>query len=439
METTGQTQTKKYIKIQSQGTIDKNAFILMGASTKRDDKSKIGHFGTGLKYAIAYLLRNNIDFKIYSDYEEIKVTTKEVQFKGKTFQQIIIDDIPTSMTTDMGIDWKDWFVIREIYCNAIDQGDHEITLTRNVKPVEGCTVFYIDSEKFKEVIDNFDKYFSFNRPAVYQNKYGKVMKPIEPNKVNIYRKGILVYTLEAKGVYDYDLSDVEINESRIVSDTWQMKSKIKSLLATCDDLSVVSVVLNSLDVESNLLEGTLGSTYTGEKFNDVWFKAVDERTLVPGEYAGFWGEIIYKNRGKYLILPKDFCDMLVNEFKDLRILGNSLNRKESYLVIENKSERHTVMLKKALNFLEKAEYEVRYPIEIVSFLDPSVRGLADREKARILLSERLFEEGLKKLVAVIVEENEHLITYLEDETREFQNLFIYKFVTVLEKITGEYL
>jgi len=439
METTGQTQTKKYIKIQSQGTIDKNAFILMGASTKRDDKSKIGHFGTGLKYAIAYLLRNNIDFKIYSDYEEIKVTTKEVQFKGKTFQQIIIDDIPTSMTTDMGIDWKDWFVIREIYCNAIDQGDHEITLTRNVKPVEGRTVFYIDSEKFKEVIDNFDKYFSFNRPAVYQNKYGKVMKPIEPNKVNIYRKGILVYTLEVKGVYDYDLSDVEINESRIVSDTWQMKSKIKSLLATCDDLSVVSVVLNSLDVESNLLEGTLGSTYTGEKFNDVWLKAVDERTLVPGEYAGFWGEIIYKNRGKYLILPKDFCDMLVNEFKDLRILGNSLNRKESYLVIENKSERHTVMLKKALNFLEKAEYEVRYPIEIVSFLDPSVRGLADREKARILLSERLFEEGLKKLVAVIVEENEHLITYLEDETREFQNLFIYKFVTALEKITGEYL
>ena len=58
----------KFIKIESKGNIDPQAFVLLGASTKRDDESKIGFFGSGLKYSIAYLLRNNIEFKVFSEY-----------------------------------------------------------------------------------------------------------------------------------------------------------------------------------------------------------------------------------------------------------------------------------------------------------------------------------------------------------------------------------
>ena len=55
-----------FIKIQNEGEIEKRAFQLIGASTKRDDESKIGFFGSGNKYAIALLLRKNIFFKVYS-------------------------------------------------------------------------------------------------------------------------------------------------------------------------------------------------------------------------------------------------------------------------------------------------------------------------------------------------------------------------------------
>ena len=58
------TKTKKYILVQNDEEIDILAFNLIGASTKRDDDNKIGFFGSGLKYSLAYALRNNIEIKI---------------------------------------------------------------------------------------------------------------------------------------------------------------------------------------------------------------------------------------------------------------------------------------------------------------------------------------------------------------------------------------
>lgn len=49
----------KYIRIKNQWLIEPQALHLVGASTKRNDASKIGQFGSGNKYAMAYLLRNN--------------------------------------------------------------------------------------------------------------------------------------------------------------------------------------------------------------------------------------------------------------------------------------------------------------------------------------------------------------------------------------------
>ena len=63
----------KYLKIQNQGLLDIRLVALMGGTTKANDEYKIGQFGTGLKYTLAYLIRNNIDFKIFVGTEEIKV------------------------------------------------------------------------------------------------------------------------------------------------------------------------------------------------------------------------------------------------------------------------------------------------------------------------------------------------------------------------------
>ncbi len=52
----------KYLKIQNDGILDIRLVALMGGTTKENDKFKIGQFGTGFKYTLAYLFRNKSYF-----------------------------------------------------------------------------------------------------------------------------------------------------------------------------------------------------------------------------------------------------------------------------------------------------------------------------------------------------------------------------------------
>jgi len=100
----------------------------MGISSKRGDEEKIGFFGSGNKYSIALLLREKIPFKIFSGEKEVKFTTDTVMFRGQTYEQIRINGEPTSLTTSMGPDWEPWFAIREMYCNAVDEGGEKLVV-----------------------------------------------------------------------------------------------------------------------------------------------------------------------------------------------------------------------------------------------------------------------------------------------------------------------
>ena len=104
----------KYLKIQNQGLLDIRLVALMGGTTKANDEYKIGQFGTGLKYTLAYLIRNNIDFKIFVGTEEIKVETVTETIKETDFSIICINGHRTSITDKMGMEWKAWMIVREL-------------------------------------------------------------------------------------------------------------------------------------------------------------------------------------------------------------------------------------------------------------------------------------------------------------------------------------
>ncbi len=96
----------KVIVFYNPGEIDPLAFQLMGASTKRDDDSQIGMFGSGAKYALAYLKRNlDIIPRVFSGEREIDIRTETVTMRGKTYERFVIDGQGTSITTDMGPIW----------------------------------------------------------------------------------------------------------------------------------------------------------------------------------------------------------------------------------------------------------------------------------------------------------------------------------------------
>jgi len=109
----------KYLKITNNGELDIRLVALMGGTTKANDKYKIGQFGTGLKYTLAFLYRNNLDFKIFVGEQEVKLHTEKEEIRGETFEIICINGQRTSITTKMGEDWEAWMIVRELWCNAL--------------------------------------------------------------------------------------------------------------------------------------------------------------------------------------------------------------------------------------------------------------------------------------------------------------------------------
>ena len=152
-----------YMEFSNKGEVEINAFKLLGASTKRGQNGKIGFFGTGLKYAIALMLREDIKFKVYVGTKEVKLGVRKTAFGGTKVGVITVNGEKTSMTTDAGIDWKPWFAIREIYSNALDEGG-AMELSDTFNPEAGKTKIYVEmSEKLGDVSSNWQSYFTMKR------------------------------------------------------------------------------------------------------------------------------------------------------------------------------------------------------------------------------------------------------------------------------------
>ena len=64
------------IIFENDGLIDKRSITTFGISSK-ENSSAIGYFGTGLKYAIAILLRENINITIYIGNERLEFTKEK--------------------------------------------------------------------------------------------------------------------------------------------------------------------------------------------------------------------------------------------------------------------------------------------------------------------------------------------------------------------------
>ena len=432
---------KQFIKIESKGIIDPQAFLLLGASTKRDDNTKIGFFGSGLKYSIAYLLRNGINFKVFADYKEIKFGKQETKFRDKDFELIVINEEVTNMTTEMGLDWEAWFVLREIYCNAIDEGESSVTIVSGnlVEPIEDKTVFYIEvNDKFQEIINDWDKYFIEKRGDIvfYDSEANAIYSG--GDELIVYRKGIRCYfSPEQKCSFNYDMSWIEINESRVIKSDWEFRYNLRRYLQKCKSTKVITHLYNTI---CNTFEKYLEWDSSSNLFSDEWLLCLNNKVLVPVENAGYWESELKANPTQFLMLPSSLINGLKSRFnEDVKVIGDvdGISTKGDMKVIEVLSKKQEKLLNDARLFLAAANYQIKYEIKVVDFFKKDRLGLA--KDNTILLSQKLFDMGKREVIATIIEEQEHLVTDFPDESRAFQSHFINKYVSCLEEITGQYL
>lgn len=446
---------KKYILIQNDGEIESNSFELIGASTKRDEKGKIGFFGSGLKYSIAYMMRKGIGFKIFSGLKEFNFTTKEEMIKDKSFERICINGVATSYTTTMGPTWThDWFVLREIYCNAIDEGT--CTLVKeieNPQPTEGKTRIFIElTDTLRETINNWDAYFADERTPVnsVENCYtcfigtgdggGPQQRVDIFNRTEgvLYRRGIRVSANE-DFLYDYGLQYVDINEDRTAKHDGALSYVSCSLMGLfCSDAYVRSV-LRTGDKEKTSFEYRSLSVASVSRFGPEWVAFSQDALLVVKEIAGKYAEVIQQTTKEVFFLPSIFARNLKKNLPSITILGmGNIIGNFGFNEI-TKTSKMDYLLKEVLSSLKGMNYTVHYDIIVVEFDKEDVMGRADMKNKRILLADTTFDKGRREIAQTIMEENEHLISGKEDETREFQNHIFSGWLKYMEEQNGLFL
>lgn len=207
----------KYLKIQNIGELDIRLIALMGGSTKTDDASKIGQFGTGLKYAISYLVRSGIDFKLFIGENEVTFSTKDENISGKHFKEIYCNGKSMNITTHYGYQWKAWEAVREIWCNATDEGCELKKVVDGRTPLigtAGSTTFFIQlAQPINEVLTKWETYF-FQQEPLFENDTVAIYKNTE-NNLKLYKNGVLIQDSEYyKSLFVYDLKQANLNELR---------------------------------------------------------------------------------------------------------------------------------------------------------------------------------------------------------------------------------
>ena len=421
-----------YLLIENKGILDINALILMGGTTKRGDESKIGFFGSGNKYAIALLVKNKVPFKIFAGEEEIIITTTPVTFRDKTFEKILINDQETSLTTDMGPQWEIWQAVREFVSNALDEGGYNIvTKISHSESRNGYTRIYIPyTPEIEEVVSNWDKYFAFDRIDDILSSKGNNIYPVtkEDEKLLLYRKGIRCYSGWKKSLYQYDLVDFEINESRVIENISDASCKIiKFLSAEATE-----------DIAFNILNNSSNSEYWEESFwwlgwaenlNPNWRTAIGNRIIIVSSVAGWFME--EQSKCAHFIVTETLAKLIKRNFPDVTVYGLRDNANVGVFRKTSGSPKAQYMLTKAQEFFNETGYQVNYPILIGEFdRDHQLGGIGVNE---IHIASKVFDRGLKELVMTIIEENEHLKTNLKDCSREFQNHWIQLFLTEKEE------
>ena len=420
-----------FLLLQNIGEVPVEAFSLIGASTKRDDNTKIGFFGSGLKYSIPVLLREGIDFKVFTGEQEIKFETRKHSMKGHEFDVVLINGRETSLTMQMGPKWVLWFAIRELYSNMLDESEGVMSEVAAIEPTAGQTRIYLDlnNAKLKTIYENFGQYFSaYRKDVIYCNSDGdSILGSSELGA--FYRRGIRCYDEKKTSVFDYDFTSVEIDENRVCT-YGGLLWNVAQVWLKCTDSKLILQYLESLqDKESIEFEASNYMRYYMSYLNEKsWSKALEGKRLIPQEFSGYVEDL---NPLNDVLIPKALYQQIKPKLDCIQGVG--FDATMPYKDITT-TPYQDAMLKRTLKWFEECISPISYPIKVVSFFDETVYGLA--KEGTIFICQKCFIKGKDFLAATILEEQMHLQYRVKDESRPFQNLLLEHCISYMSQINA---
>lgn len=289
----------KYLRIYNEAdNVSRIALEKLGLSTKRDNPDTIGRFGSGIKFAPIFALRNGWEWVFtgtdnLGDYKMSYVVQKEHGIDCIWYDYGDVKN-PSSFTLDAGgLSWTDTFQIyREAVSNAMDGakeygGEWGVEIVDSVKMTDGYFNVYITAApELVEIYNNHDKYFCTNRKKVDSKSGSSILEKID-GMVRIYSHDVLVYTHEASpSMFDYCFDGIELNEERTVKSTYAMRGLIENSIVYCKSRDVISKVVDCASKPIDYFE-----------FDSGAFKYVSHDYVSP-----LWLELFYDRYGENAVI-----------------------------------------------------------------------------------------------------------------------------------------
>lgn len=255
------------ILFQNNGLIPIRAITTFGVNAKQTEGA-IGHFGTGLKYAIAVILREGGSITIWRGKKAIGFSTKQTTIRGKFFNTVTMNGSDVGFTTELGKGWATWMAFRELYCNAMDEGGFA---TRVGEPVTG------EAEKTKIVVSgaDFENIWDQRSDIILQSQPLCKTAHVEIHAGNseyVFYRGIRAYRMRSPSIFTYNITKaMELSEDRQIKYSFLADASICQAIVQLSDESVIQSVLTAPEgrYEYEIEFSSIGPTSPSERFMAV--------------------------------------------------------------------------------------------------------------------------------------------------------------------------
>lgn len=383
------------------GEIDPRSITTFGVSSK-ENASAVGFFGTGLKYAIAILLREGCGITIFSGKRQLSFGTRSDKIRVDSFEFVTMNRRRLGFTTELGKTWETWQAFRELYCNCMDEGGE----VREAKPGEvihaepGSTTIMVTGGSFAEVYHNRSDIILETDPL--ETGDGCDLHP-GPSQFVFYR-GVRAYRLPHASQFTYNVKrKIDLTEDRTIKYLFEAEGAMRQTIMTMGSPERIRQIITAP-------KGTMENS-------------LEFRGVVPSD--AFLGEV----------------RTLANAFA--RELNQSALEACRPWLLEALPEEGEALepleqsrLKKAVDFSRAVGFEVdAFPIIATDWLGEGVLGRA--HDGKIYISKRAFMMGTKMLAGTLIEEFLHLKYQLHDCDRDMQNFLMDTIVSLGERLTGE--
>lgn len=396
---THETATK--IVFRNKGSIDPRSITTFGVSSK-ESSGAIGYFGTGLKYAIAILLREKCAVTIITGGQSFSFGTQDQRVRVDDFTFVTMNGAPLSFTTELGKNWKPWQAIRELWCNALDEGGEACdTDAEHIECGVDETIIVVSGRAAEKAWAERDTILLATSPLFQSDRLD-----IHPGRSNlIYYKGIRVLELERPSMYTYNLKGhVGLTEDRTLEYPSLAGWFVAKGIAQQQDRRLIESCVTA---------------------SEGWM----EHSL---DFDGAEASPAFKG------IVKEFARKRAPNLNCTAIKASNFDPNELLddLPTTKLNSVDQIRLRKAVDFAQSIGFEVsKYPIVVCENLGESVLGRAANDK--IYLSKTVFMQGTKMVAGTLIEEFIHLRHGLHDETRQLQNYLLDSLVSVGERLAGE--